>query len=83
MITYNDFKDLAKERNSPPLFFSFSFWLDWGLNSGLQLAKQALYLLSHTSSPFCCGYFGDGGLVNYLPRLDLNLDPHDLSHPSS
>jgi hypothetical protein len=24
------------------------------------LAKQALYHLSHTSSPFCSGYFGDG-----------------------
>jgi hypothetical protein len=26
---------------------------------GLMLAKQALYLLSHTSSPLCSGYFGD------------------------
>jgi hypothetical protein len=35
--------------------------------------------LSHTSSPFCCGYFGDGSLMNHLPRLALNLDPPDLS----
>jgi hypothetical protein len=29
------------------------------LNSGLCVAKQALYHLSHSSSPFCSGYFGD------------------------
>jgi hypothetical protein len=34
------------------------FWPDWYLNKGLE--KQALYRLSHTSSPFCSGYFGDG-----------------------
>jgi hypothetical protein len=27
---------------------------------GFALAKQVLYGLSHTSSPFCAGYFGDG-----------------------
>jgi hypothetical protein len=27
---------------------------------GFTLAEQALYCLSHTSSPFCSGYFGDG-----------------------
>jgi hypothetical protein len=37
-------------------------------------AKQA-FCLSHTSSLFCCGYFGDGGLINYLPRLALNHSP--------
>jgi hypothetical protein len=25
--------------------------------------------LSYAFIPFCSGYFGDGGLVNYLPRL--------------
>jgi hypothetical protein len=30
------------------------------LNSGFALAKQVLYCLSHTSRPFCSGYFGDG-----------------------
>jgi hypothetical protein len=29
------------------------------LNQGFVLAKQALYYLSHTYSPFCYGYFGD------------------------
>jgi hypothetical protein len=39
--------------------------------------------LSHTYSPFCSGYFGDGGLKNYLPGLASNHDPHDFSFPSS
>jgi hypothetical protein len=26
-------------------------------------SKHTLYCLSHASSPFCCGYFGDGGVV--------------------
>jgi hypothetical protein len=45
-------------------------------------AKQVFYSLSHTSSPFYCGYFGDGSLSNYLPMLALNHDPPDLSLPS-
>jgi hypothetical protein len=36
---------------------------------------------SHTSS-LCSGYFGDGGLVNYLPWLASNHDLPDLSLPS-
>jgi hypothetical protein len=43
-----------------------------GLNSGLALAKQALYHLSHTSNPLFSGYFGAEGFGNYLPRLALN-----------
>jgi hypothetical protein len=46
------------------------------------LAKQAFYHLSHNSSPFCSGYFGDGGVLNYFPGLALNCDPLDLSLPS-
>jgi hypothetical protein len=48
-----------------------------------KLAKLAVYCLSHTSSPFCSGYFGDGGLLNYLSGLALNHDPPDLSLPRS
>jgi hypothetical protein len=48
----------------------------------LHLAKQALYLLSHASSSFCSGYFGDGGLANYVPGLAFNCNPPDLSFPS-
>jgi hypothetical protein len=32
------------------------FWWDWGLNSGFPAEAG----LSHTSSPFCASYFGDG-----------------------
>jgi hypothetical protein len=47
-------------------------------------AKQALYPLSHISSSFCSGDFGDGGLMNYLPGLTLNHDPPpDLSLPNN
>jgi hypothetical protein len=53
------------------------------LFQGFVLAKQVLYCLSHTSSPLCCGYFGDGSLLNCLFRQALNHDPPDLSFPSS
>jgi hypothetical protein len=54
------------------------------LNSGIMLAKQALYHLSHTSRPFCSAYFWRWGLENYLPGLASNCNPPDeLSLPSS
>jgi hypothetical protein len=46
------------------LFLEPFFWggrLGFELQ-GLTLAKQALYCLSHTFSPFGSGYFGDGGV---------------------
>jgi hypothetical protein len=49
------------------LFFIYSFFFFFGGTHCYALAKQALYHLSHTSSPFFSGYFGDGGLMNYLP----------------
>jgi hypothetical protein len=49
---------------------------------GFTLTKQVLHHLSHTSSPFCSGYFGDG-VLNYLRRLALNHDLPNLSLPSS
>jgi hypothetical protein len=39
--------------------------------------------LIHTPSPFCSGYFGDGGLTNYSPRLTLKCDDSDPSLPST
>jgi hypothetical protein len=41
--------------------------------------------LSHTSSLFCSGYFGDerGNLSSYLPGLALNHNPPVLNPPSS
>jgi hypothetical protein len=55
-------------------------WWDWGVN--FVFAKQVLYHLSHTCSPFCSEYFVDG-VSNYFPRLASNCDPLDLSLPSS
>jgi hypothetical protein len=40
------------------------------------LANQALYHLSHTSSPFCSDYFGDGVLL--FAQTSLDYDPHIL-----
>jgi hypothetical protein len=50
---------------------------------GFTLAKQALYCLSHTSSTFCSGYFGDEVSQTILPRVASNSDPPDLTIPSS
>jgi hypothetical protein len=38
---------------------SFLAVLEFELSEGFVLAKQALYHLSHNSSPFCSGYFED------------------------
>jgi hypothetical protein len=54
-------------------------WLVFELRG---LCLQALYCLSHTSSSFCSGYFGDG-VSNSLPGLASNLNPSNLSLPSS
>jgi hypothetical protein len=45
--------------------------------------KQVVWRLSHTSSPFCLGYFGGGSLVNYLSSLALSCDLSYLSFLSS
>jgi hypothetical protein len=61
-------------------FYLFYFILaGLGFELHFRLAKQVLYDLSHTSSPFCSGYFGE----NYLPWLVSNCNPPDLSLPSS
>jgi hypothetical protein len=43
--------------SSPPLALFFPFFLVLGL-------ELRAYTLSHPSSPFCDGYFQDGGLRN-------------------
>jgi hypothetical protein len=47
------------------------------------LVKQAHYCLSSSSIPFWTGYFGDGGPVNFLPRLVSNGASPNISLPSS
>jgi hypothetical protein len=59
-----------------PLFFPL-------MGQGFLIADQVLYHLSHTSSPFCSGYFGGRGLSNCFPRLVSRCDPPNLSFPSS
>jgi hypothetical protein len=49
----------------------FFFWWNWGLNSGLHSCKAGALLLSHSSSPFCSGYFGDGVSPELLAQAGL------------
>jgi hypothetical protein len=51
----------------------FLFFQYWGLNSGLTLAGQALYLWSHTSRPFCSDYFR--ARVSLFAQGSLDHDP--------
>jgi hypothetical protein len=59
------------------------YWLtDWGVFCvlclwywGLNLSRQVLYHLSHSTSPVWCWVFSRKGPVNYLPWLALNCDP--------
>jgi hypothetical protein len=45
------------------------------------LARLAVHHLSHTSSPFCSDYFGDGGVSLFAEaRLDLHLPVLGFSH---
>jgi hypothetical protein len=66
--------DLPTTHISPLPFLQNSFFGggDVGRQTGVwiegfALAKQALYHLSHTSSLFCSGYFGDGILRTICP----------------
>jgi hypothetical protein len=56
------------------MFPSFLPWTGFELKVLRVLVKQVLYHLNHTFSSFCSGYFGDGGLANYLPGVALNCD---------
>jgi hypothetical protein len=54
------------------LVFGFCFFFTL-----LGFELRALYHLSHTSSPFCSGYLGDGVLL--FAQAGLDGDPHILS----
>jgi hypothetical protein len=45
------------------LLFLLRLGLELRVQMSRVLTKQALYNLSHTSSPVCSGYFRDGGLT--------------------
>jgi hypothetical protein len=75
-------KNLCCKHGQSVSYLFIYVWWDWA--QGFKIAKQALYHLSHTSSPFCSGYFEDGGgLTSCLPKLASNLDPPDLNLLSS
>jgi hypothetical protein len=46
---------------------------------GFTLARQVLCHFRYTSSTFCSGSFGDGGLADCLHGLVLNLSTPDIS----
>jgi hypothetical protein len=55
------------------LCFCFSFWWDWGLNSGFHACKADF---SHTScQSILLWSFWRWALANYLPGLALNCNP--------
>jgi hypothetical protein len=63
------------------LFLSFAhynldfFFCSIGvLTQGLMISRWVLYHLSHTPSPFCCGYFFEMGSCIYA-LANLNCDP--------
>jgi hypothetical protein len=66
---------MFNHKSTQVTFFFFFFKL------GLTLARQALYHLSHASSLFGCGYFGDGVCMLFAQPAS-NLDPPNLSLPS-
>jgi hypothetical protein len=57
MQYFKSYRFLAQD--FPGLYYTFFLCEVW--IQDLILAKQVLYCLSHTFSPFCCGCFGDGG----------------------
>jgi hypothetical protein len=63
-------------------FFFFSFCSTGFWTWGLVLARQVLYHLTHTFSPFCLFYFSDRVLC-FLPRAGLGLQSSYLCFPSS
>jgi hypothetical protein len=52
------------------------------LDSRFHTCKQPQYHLSHTSCPFCSGYFRDG-VLRTVSRLASNCDLPNLSLPRS
>jgi hypothetical protein len=68
-----------KSHRDVSFFFLFGRTGIW--TQGFTLAKQTVYHLSHISSPFYSGYFGDR--ISWTICLTLSGNPADLSLPSS
>jgi hypothetical protein len=65
------------------LSLSLSFWWDWVLNLGLYACKTGALLLEPNCQSILFWLFWKWSPVNYLPGLALNLNPPNLSLPSS
>jgi hypothetical protein len=62
--------------------FWFGFLMVWDLTQGFTLLRQALYHLSHASSPFCFNYFSSRfSHFSSGPALDHNPPTHVSSVP--
>jgi hypothetical protein len=70
ILKSEDLKEVSSPAPHPATFGGTAV-----LIQGFVLAKQALYLLNHTSSPFCPGYFGD--------EISGTICPGDLKTQSS
>jgi hypothetical protein len=70
-------KWISGRQHTVGFIYLFIYW-DWVWTQGLQ-SLVALYHLSHTSSPFCSGYFGRWSLTNSLLVLSFKLNPPHLS----
>jgi hypothetical protein len=64
----------------PEHWISFSVGT-WIWTQGFMLPKEMLYRPSHTCSPFCSGYSGDGGLaqIGLKPRPSWSQPPKHLA----
>jgi hypothetical protein len=68
-------KKKKKKKQTQKMNETFFF----GVGLGFELrTKQVLYCLSHSSNPFCSGYFGEGVFGNYLTSLASNHVPSGL-----
>jgi hypothetical protein len=65
------------------IYIYFFFFCRMGFEFSFTFTKQVLYHLSHTSNPFCFDYFGDRVSPTVCPGWLWNLNPPDLSLPSS
>jgi hypothetical protein len=74
IISFNRNSFFFCSPNMKTFFFFFLVELGFELRTSPLQSIQAHYHLNHTSSPFCSGYFGDGGESLEMAGLALNID---------
>jgi hypothetical protein len=73
---------IVDEQSKVFLFIYFTFLCGTRvLTKGFALVRQVLYHLSHTSSPFFSGYFGDGGSHELFAWAGLKLQSSQSQLP--